>query len=64
MDDSNSIKCQPDQLELVDEGQSLIATLSLNGYSFVPSTFTYTPYGVTGVFPNSGPYDGFTDVTF
>lgn len=36
----------------------------MNGYSFVPSTFTYTPYGVTGVFPNSGPYDGFTDVTF
>ena len=36
--------------------------MSLNGYSWVDSNQTFVPYGITGVYPNSGPITGNTDV--
>jgi hypothetical protein len=59
---SNTIKCTVEQMSLVDEGFSLPATVSLNSYSWVETNQTYVPYGVTGIYPNAGPYLGGTDV--
>ena len=58
----NTIKCTVEEMSLVDEGFSLPATVSLNSYSWVDSNQTFVPYGVTGVYPNSGPYSGNTDI--
>ena len=49
-------------MPLVDEGFSLPATVSLNSYSWPETNQTFTPYGITGVYPNSGPYTGNTDI--
>lgn len=43
-------------MSLVDEGYTLPATVALNSYSWVDSNQTFVPYGVTGIYPNSGPY--------
>ena len=42
----------------------LDASISLNSYSWIDSNtnLTFVPYGVTGIFPNSGPYEGGTDI--
>ena len=64
LQDQGTINCTVEQMELVDEGQTLAATLSLNGQSWANTNQTYTPYGVTAIFPSSGPYTGFTDVLF
>jgi len=59
---SATIRCTVEEMELVDEGMSLPASVALNSYSFAESNQTFVPYGVTGVFPNAGPYAGNTDV--
>lgn len=53
-----------EEMELVDEGVTLPATLALNGQSWATTNQTYTPYGVTATLPSSGPYTGFSDVLF
>ena len=53
---SNTIKCTIEEMSLVDEGFSLPASVALNSYSFADSNQTFVPYGVTGIYPNSGPY--------
>lgn len=61
--DEGTIKCTVEEMDLVNEGDSLPATVALNSYSWPKGTsLTFMPYGVTGVFPSSGPYSGFTDI--
>lgn len=62
--DQNTMKCTVEEMSLVDEGYSLPATVALNSYSWVDSNQTFVPYGLTGIYPNSGPYAGNTDVLF
>lgn len=57
-----TMKCTVEEMSLVDEGYSLPATIALNQYSWADSNQTFVPYGVTGILPNAGPYDGNTDV--
>lgn len=60
--DAHTINCTVEEMPLVDEGFSLPITVALNSYSWPESNQTFTPYGVVGVFPNSGPYSGNTDI--
>ena len=62
MIDSRTINCTVEEMPLVDEGFTLPATVALNSYSWPESNQTFTPYGISGIFPNSGPYTGSTDV--
>lgn len=60
-----TFRCVVEDMDLVNEGEALPASLSLNSYSWVggkDQQLAFVPYGVTGVFPSSGPYDGFTDI--
>lgn len=41
-----TIKCIIDEELLVDEGQTLPATVALNSYSWVDSNQTFVPYGI------------------
>jgi len=59
---ANTINCTVEDMALVDEGYTLPVTVSLNSYSWVESNATFVPYGVTAVYPNSGPYTGNTDI--
>ena len=61
---SGEMKCTVEEMELVEEGDWLLVTAALNSYSWAEghSNMTFIPYGVTGVFPNSGPYAGDTDI--
>ncbi len=58
------MRCVVEEMETVDEGQRLTATIALNSYSWVEVNETgwYVPYGVEGIYPNSGPYVGGTDI--
>ena len=58
------MRCVVEEMPLIDEGSYYRATVSLNAYSWADATenMTYVPYGVMGVFPNSGPYTGNTDI--
>jgi hypothetical protein len=58
----NTIICTVEEMELVEEGMQLPASVALNSYSWTESNQTFVPYGVTGVYPNAGPYTGNTDV--
>lgn len=60
----NTVKCTVEEMTLVDEGYTLPATVALNSYSWTESNQTFVPYGVTAIYPNSGPYAGNTDVLF
>lgn len=54
--DSETIKCTTDhKLPLIDEGQSLPVTASLNSYSWAASDYSFLPYGIVDIFPTSGP---------
>lgn len=59
---SNTINCTIEEMSLVDEGYTLPVTVALNSYSWADSNQTFVPYGVTGIYPNSGPYAGNTDI--
>ena len=61
----NTIKCVVEEMALVEENEGLVVKLALNSYSWVGGAsgdIFYRPYGITGVQPASGPYDGYTDV--
>jgi hypothetical protein len=64
--DSNTLKCIIEEIELISEGEVAYANVALNSYSWphndANAPLTYTPYGIVGVFPSSGPYSGFTDI--
>ena len=60
--DRRTIQCFVEEMPLVDEGFSLPATVPLNSYSWPEKNQTYIPYGILGVYPNSGPYTGNTDI--
>jgi IPT/TIG domain len=60
--DPHTINCTIEEMSLVDEGFSLPATVALNSYSWPETNQTFTSYGVSGIFPNSGPYSGNTDI--
>jgi hypothetical protein len=49
-------------MSLVDEGFSLPVSVSLNSYSWPETNATFVPYGVTGIYPNSGTYMSSTDI--
>ena len=49
-------------MSLVDEGLTLPVSVALNSYSWPETNQTFIPYGVTGIYPNSGPYSGSTDI--
>lgn len=57
-----ALKCTVEEMALVDEGFSLPATIALNSYSWAESNQTFVPYGVSGIYPNAGPYQGSTDI--
>lgn len=56
------IRCTVEEMQLVDEGFNLPATVALNSYSWVPTNQTFVPYGISGLYPNSGPISGNTDI--
>jgi len=56
------IRCTVEEMETVDEGYNLPATIALNSYSWVETNQTFVPYDITGIYPNSGPYSGNTDI--
>ena len=61
---SQHVKCVVEDMDLVNEGEYLPAQLALNRYSWTVlgnSTF-FNPYGITQIYPNSGPISGVTDV--
>jgi hypothetical protein len=60
--DSRTINCTITEMALVDEGFSLPATVALNSYSWPDTNQTFTPYGISAIYPNSGPYAGNTDI--
>lgn len=65
MTEPGTMRCVVESMDLVNEGEALPASLSLNSYSWVGGSqgqLGFVPYGVDGVFPNSGPFDGFTDI--
>lgn len=54
--DSETIRCTiSNKLPLVEEGESLLVSAALNSYSWAPSTFSMQPYGISEIYPNSGP---------
>ena len=70
--DGGSIKCTVESIDLVNEGESLPVFISLNSYSWVAAKTSsrrlsseyigYVPYGVQTIEPDSGPFEGFTDI--
>ncbi len=64
LQDQGTINCTVEEMSLVDEGETLEATIALNGQSWTTTNQTFTPYGVTATLPSSGPYTGFSDVLF
>ena len=54
--DSETIRCTLDkEIPLIDEGESLLVTASLNTYSWGASDFSMHPYGIISLHPASGP---------
>jgi len=61
--DSNTIRCTINRkLPLIDEGQSLPVSVSLNSYSWAQSDFSFTPYGIVDMYPTSGPVGENTNI--
>jgi len=61
--DSETIRCTiSNKLDLVDEGQSLPVSVSLNSYSWASSDFSFTPYGILDMYPTSGPINENTNI--
>lgn len=61
--DSETVRCVvANKLPLVDEGQSLPVSLSLNSYSWAPSDFSFQPYGIYNLYPSSGPISENTNI--
>lgn len=51
------------KVPLVDEGDSLPLGVALNSYSWVESDdFSYTPYGITDLYPAAGPVSENTNI--
>jgi len=44
------------KLPLLDEGDSLRVSAALNSYSWAESSFSLSPYGIDGLYPNSAPW--------
>ena len=70
--DVGTIRCIVESIDLVNEGESLPVYVSLNSYSWVAAktnsrrlsfeSIGYVPYGVQTMEPDSGPFDGSTDI--
>jgi len=61
--DSETVRCAVTRkIPLVDEGQSLPVSLSLNGYSWAPSDYSWMPYGISDLHPSSGPISENTNI--
>lgn len=70
--DDGTIRCIVEDMELVNEGESLPVYVALNSYSWVgPKTNSrrlssesigYIPYGIQTLEPDSGPLEGLTDI--
>lgn len=61
--DSETIKCTMNRkIPLVDEGQSLPVSIALNSYSWAPSEYTFQPYGISDIYPSSGPVADNTNI--
>ena len=70
--DDGTIRCIVESIELVNEGESLPVFVALNSYSWVGAktntrrlsseSIGYVPYGVQTLEPDSGPFEGFTDI--
>ena len=50
------------RLPLVDQGQSLLVSVALNSYSWAESDFSYAPYGISSLYPSSGPISENTNI--
>lgn len=62
---SSEIRCVVEEMDLVNEGESSPVFVALNSYSWVSGSgdpLGFVPYGIDTVFPNSGPFEGFTDI--
>lgn len=46
----------------MDEGESLLCSVSLNSYSWGQSDFSMKPYGIYEMYPNSGPISQNTNI--
>ena len=55
--DTNTIKCiLKNKLPLLDEGNTLRVSVALNCYSWAESSYSLTPYGIEGLYPNAAPW--------
>lgn len=50
------------KLPLVEYGDTLLVSAALNSYSWAPSEFSYMPYGIHAIYPNSGPIGEDTNI--
>ena len=61
--DDETVRCQiSNKIPLVDEGQSLPVSVALNSYSWASSDFTFAPYGIYNIYPQSGPTSENTNI--
>lgn len=61
--DSETVRCEvTSKVPLVDEGQSLALGVALNSFSWLPGDFSYSPYGITDLYPSSGPVSENTNI--
>jgi hypothetical protein len=61
--DSETIRCTVNnELPLIDEGESLLVTASLNSYSWGASDYSMHPYGITALYPDMGPIGQNTNI--
>jgi hypothetical protein len=61
--DSTTIRCTTDaKLPFVEEGESLTVSAALNSYSWAASDYSMKPYGISEIYPNSGPVGDSTNI--
>jgi hypothetical protein len=61
--DTQTIKCVlKNKLPLLDEGNTLRVSAALNCYSWADSSYSLTPYGIEGLYPNAAPWQKSTNI--
>jgi len=61
--DTQTIKCiLKNRLPLLDEGNTLRVSAALNCYSWADSSYSLTPYGIEGLYPNAAPWQKSTNI--
>jgi hypothetical protein len=57
------VRCSiSNKVPLVEQGESLRVSVALNSYSWAPSEFSFQPYGISNLYPSSGPISDSTNI--